>query len=98
MPGYSGITLSTATKCLILSVMDGLGDILRRRDLDEPAEVRAIKAYVLRNYDAAVQVTIQPHNIILSARSSGLIGSLRMNLPKLQAAANTEKRITFRIG
>jgi hypothetical protein len=78
--------------------MDGLGDILRRRDLDQPPEVRAIKDYVRRYYEAEVQVTMQKHGIIVSARSAGLIGSLRMNLPKLQEAAATEKRIMLRIG
>lgn len=77
---------------------NSLGDILANRDYDVPAEVRAIKAYVQRHYSADVQVTVQAHTIVVVARSAGLIGSLRMNLPKLQAAAATEKRITFRIG
>jgi ABC-type hemin transport system substrate-binding protein len=78
--------------------MDGLGDILRRKDFDEPPEVRAIKEYVRRHYDAEVKVTMQPHAIVVSARSAGLIGSLRLNLPKLEAAAATDKRIMLRIG
>jgi len=78
--------------------MDGLGDILKRRDLDEPPEVRAIKEYVRRYYEAEVRVTIQQHAIVIAGRSSALIGSLRLNLPKLQAAANTEKRLIFRVG
>ncbi len=78
--------------------MDGLGDILKHKDFDEPQEIRAIKEYVRRHYDAEVRVAMQPHTILVSARSAGLIGSLRMNLPKLQAAAATEKRILFRIG
>jgi hypothetical protein len=78
--------------------MDGLGDILRRRDLDEPPEVRAIKEYVRRYYEAEVQVRMQPHAILISARSAALIGSLRLNLPKLQAAANTDKRLQLRVG
>jgi hypothetical protein len=78
--------------------MDGLGDILSRKDFDTPPEVRAIKDYVRRYYDADVNVTMQPHAIVISGRSAALIGSLRLNLPKLQAAANTEKRIMLRIG
>jgi hypothetical protein len=78
--------------------MDGLGDILRRRDIDEPAEVRAIKDYVRRYYDADVRVTMQPHAIVVSGRSAALIGSLRLNLPKLEAAAATDKRILLRVG
>jgi hypothetical protein len=78
--------------------MDGLGDILARRNLDEPPEVRAIKDYVRRYYDTDVKVTSQQHAIIVSARSAALIGSLRMNLPKLQEAARTDKRIMLRVG
>jgi len=78
--------------------MDGLGDILSRRNLDEPPEVRAIKEYVRRYYEADVRVTMQQHAIIVSGRSAGLIGSLRANLPKLQAAAHTDKRIMLRVG
>jgi hypothetical protein len=79
--------------------MDGLNDILRRKDFDAPPEVRAIKEYVRRYYnDAEVRVTMQPHAIIVTARSSALIGSLRLNLPKLQEAARTDKRIMLRIG
>jgi hypothetical protein len=77
---------------------DSLGDLLARRNLDEPPEVRAIKAYVRRHYDAEVKVTVQPHTIVVAARSAGLIGSLRLNLPKLEAAAATDKRILLRIG
>ena len=78
--------------------MDGLGDILSRKDFDVPPEVRAIKEYVRRYYNADVSVTIQQHAIVVAARSAALIGSLRLNLPKLQEAANTDKRILLRIG
>lgn len=78
--------------------MDNLFNILQRKDFDEPPEVRAIKEYVRRYYDADIKVTLQPHAIVVSARSAALIGSLRLNLPKLQKAANTDKRIMLRIG
>lgn len=78
--------------------MDDLANILRRKDFDEPPEIRAIKEYVRRYYDADVKVTMQAHAIVVTARSAALIGSLRLNLPKLQAAAHTDKRIMLRIG
>jgi hypothetical protein len=78
--------------------MDGLGDILSRKDFDIPPEVRAIKEYVRRYYDADATVTMQQHAIVVTARSAALIGSLRANLPKLQEAAGTDKRILLRIG
>jgi len=79
--------------------MDGLGDILGRKDFDQPPEVRAIKDYVRRYYnDAEVNVKVQPHALVVSARSAALIGSLRMHLPKIQEAAQTDKRILLRVG
>ena len=67
--------------------------------MDEPPEVRAIKEYVRRYYnDTTVKVTVQPHTIVVAARSAALIGSLRLNLPKLQAASGTDKRIMLRVG
>jgi len=78
--------------------MDGLGDILARKDFDMPPEIRAIKEYVRRYYDTDVSVKVQQHAIVVTARSAALIGTLRLNLPKLQAAASTDKRIILRIG
>jgi hypothetical protein len=84
--------------CYTTCTMKELGDILRFRDFEEPLEVRAIKEYVRRYYEVEVNVRVQQHAIVVSARSASLIGSLRMNLPKIQAAANTDKRILLRVG
>ncbi len=99
MVNYSkcGILFGVST-CHTVVMANSLGDILANRDFDQQAEVRAIKDYVRRNYDSDVSVTVQTHTINVAAKSASLIGSLRMNLPKLQKAADTEKRITFRIG
>jgi hypothetical protein len=78
--------------------MDNIGDLLARRDMDEPPEIRAIKDYVRRYYDAEVSVSLTQRGIVVAARSAALIGSLRMNLPKLQEAAATDQRIILRIG
>ena len=78
--------------------MQGIADILRQKDFDVPPEVEAIKAYIRRHYDAEVSVTVQQRGFVVTTRSSGLIGTLRLNLPQLQKAANTNKPITLRIG
>ncbi|MFA5004275.1 MAG: hypothetical protein WC498_03315 [Candidatus Saccharimonadales bacterium] len=75
-----------------------LRDILAKKDFDIPPEAQAIKDFVKRHYDAEVSVTMQPHMIVVSVKSAALAGSLRMNLPKLQEAAATDKRIMLRIG
>ena len=78
--------------------MQGISDILSHRDFDVPPEVIAIKTYVERHYHTSVEVTMSPRGIIVSAPSSGLIESLRLNIRDLQKAADTDKRISFRIG
>jgi hypothetical protein len=83
---------------ILVAMSESLGDLLAKRDFDEPPEARAIKEYVRRYYDTDVKVTMQQHAIVISARSAALIGSLRMHLPKLQAAAQTDKRLLLRIG
>lgn len=77
--------------------MDSLVDILHGKDFDEPEEIRNIKAYVRRHYDADVRVAMQQRAIVVTAPSAGLIGSLRLNIAALQKAANTEKKILLRI-
>ncbi len=76
--------------------MEDIRDILSRKDFDVPPEILVIKEYVRRHYDAEVEVAIQPRNIIISASSSALIATLRLNAPALQKAAQTEKRLVFR--
>ena len=78
--------------------MDNLSDILSRRDFDVPPEITAIKDYVRRHYDSEVQVTIEQRSILIKARSAALIATLRLNAPAIQKAADTEKRLMFRIG
>lgn len=78
--------------------MDNLSDILSHRDFDIPPEVTAIKDYVRRHYDSEVQVTVGLRGIMIKAKSAALITTLRLNSPALQKAADTEKRLVFRIG
>jgi hypothetical protein len=77
--------------------MDGIADILSRKDFDVPPEVQAIKDYVRRHYDQDVHVTADKRAFIVSARSAALIGTLRLNAPAIQKAANTDKRLIFRV-
>ncbi len=78
--------------------MDSLADILANKDFSPPDEVKAIKSYIAQNYDKDVTVIINKQEIIISSRSAALINNLRLNSPKITEAANTKKRIRFRIG
>ena len=78
--------------------MDGIRDILRGKDFDIPPEIKAIKDYVRRFYDSEVTVTNTKQALVINAPSAALISSLRLNVSKIQKAAHTDKRISFRIG
>ena len=78
--------------------MDNLSDILSHKDFDVPPEITAIKDYVRRHYDSEVQITLQLRSIVIKASSAALITTLRLNAPAIQKAADTEKRLVFRIG
>lgn len=78
--------------------MDSLNDILLGKDFDEPTEITAIKAYVQRQFKATVSVQLQQNSILIIAGSAALANSLRLKTPQLQKAAQTDKKLIFRIG
>ena len=78
--------------------MDSLFDILSRKDYDLPPEVAAIKKYVQDEFESDVEVLLREKDIVITGRSSALMGSLRLHGPKIQKAADTKKRLVFRVG
>lgn len=77
---------------------NSLADILSKKDFDEPPEMAAIKKFVQDNYQEDVEVLVREHDIVIAGRSASLVNTLRLNMRQLQAAAQTEKRLIFRIG
>jgi hypothetical protein len=79
---------------------DSLADILGSRSgkYDEPPEALAIKAYVEKNYHKPVSVIVRERDIAITVSSGALAATLRMKVPQLQLAANTTKKLLFRIG
>ena len=77
--------------------MDSLLDILSNKDFSMPEEVAAIKTYVANKYNQDVSVSISKDAITISSRSAGLISTLRLNSPALAKAANTTKKIRYRV-
>ena len=75
--------------------MDAVAAILGKRDFDIPAEVVAIKTYVRRLYQSEVEVLVEKRSLRISARSAGLIGTLRLNAPALQKSAQADKKLYF---
>jgi hypothetical protein len=78
--------------------MDSIGNLLDKRERPEPPEIKIIKKYVSDHFKAAVNVTMQTQQIILTVSSASLAGALRMHTHSLQQAIGGEKRLVIRIG
>lgn len=76
---------------------DSLADILSRKNFDEPEESLAIKSFVLEKYGKSVAVTVREKDIIVTAQGAAFAGALRAQSRALQRAADTHKRLIFRI-
>jgi hypothetical protein len=76
---------------------DSLADILLNRNFDEPDEALAIKSYAMTQFGKAVAVTIKDKEIIITAPSAAYANALRGHTRQLMKAAETRKRLVFRI-
>jgi hypothetical protein len=76
---------------------DSLGDLLRNYDLDEPPEIKRIKAFIRNMYKKEVAVALHDNQIIIMVPSAALAGTLRPNLHKIQKQCETDKRLILRI-
>ncbi len=74
-----------------------IADLLKQRSPDEPPEIAAIKAFVLREFDAPCSVKLQTNLIVINVSSAALAGSLRMKLHELQTQLDTPRRLSIRI-
>lgn len=77
--------------------MDSLFNILGGKDFDMPAEAVAIKKYIRDEFHQEVEVTVREKDIVIAGRGAAFINTLRLRTPALRRAANTTKRLTFRI-
>lgn len=93
----SGMSMCTLSRQDILDIMDSLLDILGRKDFDLPPEVIAIKNYIRDEFNQEVEVMVRDKDIVIAGRGSAFINTLRLRTPALRRAANTTKRLTFRI-
>lgn len=75
--------------------MDNLSDLLARRNLSEPPEIKIIKDFVLEKYDEDISVKVEPNKIVILVNNSALASSIRMNIPDIQKACGNSKRIVI---
>lgn len=77
--------------------MDSIKAMLDSDRFATPDEIMAIKQYVKERYQTDVEVLIRAKDIVIITSSAGLANSLRLELPQLQKAAGTNKKLLFRI-
>lgn len=77
---------------------ESLKDILLRRSNNEPPEIAVIKEFVQRRFKSPVSVTVNKTQIIISAQSSALAGTLRMHIFELQNTVKSKKKLIIRVG
>lgn len=78
--------------------MDSLSDLLSNKGFDEPPEVAAIKRYVRDTFQADVHVQVRDSDILIIVPNASLASRLRFATQPLREAAQTQKRLSFRIG
>jgi hypothetical protein len=76
---------------------DSLGDILSKKQMDEPPEIGIIKQFLQDKFQATAVVTVHPNQIVIGVSSAALAGTLRMYLHHLRQLCKTEKRLIIRI-
>jgi hypothetical protein len=77
--------------------MDLIKNVLNDARFTKPDEIAAIKSYVRRKYKMDVEVLVRAQDLVIITGSAGLANSLRLELPRLQEAAGTDKKLIFRI-
>jgi len=75
--------------------MDKISDLLARKNLSEPPEIKIIKDFILSKYDEDINVQVETNKIIIFANNSALASSIRMNIPEIQRACGNNKRIAI---
>lgn len=78
--------------------MENIGDILAKRQIDEPTEITIIKRFIADTFDAPATVSIRQQQIIIGVHSAALAGALRPRLSELKNLCKTSKRFVIRIG
>ncbi|HUS25800.1 MAG TPA: hypothetical protein VMY99_00435 [Nevskiaceae bacterium] len=78
--------------------MEKLDDLLGRYSPQEPSEVVAIKRYIDEQFHMPASVGMQANAITITVANASLANALRLQTLKIQAAAQTDKRLVFRIG
>jgi hypothetical protein len=76
---------------------DSLGDILGKRGLDEPPEIKKIKEFVQAEVGITPEVRITKTLYVVSLPSAPAASNLRFKLFQLQRSLGHERKIIIKI-
>jgi len=77
--------------------MSSISDILSKKDYHEPPEISIIKDFVMQRFQSKVGVAVSDKQIIISASSAALAGTLRLHSYELSKVCQTDKKLVFKI-
>lgn len=97
MEGHGRSGVKTYRETDKIRLMDDLKNILSHKSFDEPAEMAAIKKYVLDQFNVSVSVMVRERDIVIQVPSAALANTLRLRSPEIKRLCQTNKRLTFRI-
>jgi len=78
--------------------MDSLQELLGRYSPKEPEEVVAVKRYIFNEFGVEPSVGLHGETLVITVTSASLANALRLRVTSLKRAANTKRKIMFRIG
>ncbi len=77
---------------------DSIGDVLGKRQYNEPPEITVIRDFVRAHYGEVPKLRVTQDSILITVSNSALAGSLRMRLHTLNSKLKTDKKLLIRIG
>ncbi len=78
--------------------MDSLGDVVQRKNIQEPPQVAALKKYVQDNHNATITVKIAPKYYLITAPGASLAGTLRLETAQIVEECSLDKRLVIHVG
>jgi hypothetical protein len=78
--------------------MDSLEDLLKAKKPQEPPQFQALKMYVMNHHKQDSKVTLSHLGYSLTVPNASLASTLHMEVPKIIAECNLDKKLFIRIG
>lgn len=78
--------------------MDSIADLMKAKKPDEPPQLQAMKDYVKVHHDEVIKCSVSQFGYSLTVPNASLASTLQMEVPKIIAKCNLDKKLFIRIG